>query len=152
MLDGLNWAPAATQIVPRLLLTEPVNVPEANNTTSVLERLRFVGIPDASGYTAVGFWQSIANSAEAGSRTSPTTNRPAAAATSATVPRMSLGRTRESFAHGWPAAGDPRPATAGPRSPIRDEHGEKVRCTPGIQRCRPLECGRPGAVLRGGSA
>ena len=59
MLAGLNRAPAATQIVPRLLFTEPVNTPEANTTTSVVERLRFVGIPDASGYVAVGFWQSV---------------------------------------------------------------------------------------------
>ena len=67
MLLGWNAAPAATQIVPRFELTDPLNVSEAKSTTWVLSKLRSLGIPLASGYTAVGLWQSEAKSATAGS-------------------------------------------------------------------------------------
>ena len=54
MLLGWNAAPAATQIVPRFELTDPLKVSEAKSTTWVLSKLRSLGIPLASGYTAVG--------------------------------------------------------------------------------------------------
>ncbi len=44
MLDGLKLAGPATQIVAPPALTDPVNVPDSNSTTSSPSRLRFGGI------------------------------------------------------------------------------------------------------------
>jgi hypothetical protein len=59
-LAGLKAAPTATQIVPPELFTDPPNVPDAKSTTSAAVRLRFPGMPPASGNTCVGLAQSAA--------------------------------------------------------------------------------------------